>query len=80
MIVDADQAGNLVITLDDGRVLVISNTHIKTIYSSTEIDSLFENCCLLEFNFLFNRNCLFDIFEFNLIFFKPFNLFIFLII
>ena len=42
MIVDADQAGNLVVTLDDGRVLVISNTHIKTIYSSTEIDSLFE--------------------------------------
>ena len=42
MIVDADQDGNLLITLDDGRMLIISNTHIKTIYHSVEIDSLFK--------------------------------------
>jgi hypothetical protein len=41
MIVGADEVGNLIITLDDGRVLTISDKEIITVDTTTDIDSLF---------------------------------------
>ena len=41
MIVSSDELQNLVITLDDGRVLVINNKEIKTVDTTIDINSLF---------------------------------------
>lgn len=41
MIVGANELGDLVITLDDGRILNITNKEIITVDTTTDIDSLF---------------------------------------